>query len=150
MDKNNNPALYYFHQGTNYESYRFFGVHPKDDGYVFRVWAPNALSVSIVGDFNNWNSENAPMHLLNEQGVWESFLSCVKEYDNYKYAIRTKDGRTLLKADPFAFHTETPPGNASKIFDISGYIWEDSQWEHRYVSNPYQSPMNIYERSSCP
>ena len=145
MDTKNNPAVYYFHQGTNYESYRYFGVHPSKNGYVFRVWAPHALSVSVVGDFNHWDDSHSPMHLLNEQGVWECFLSCVKEFDNYKYSIRTKDGRTLLKADPFAFHTETPPGNASKIYDISGYSWNDESWERRYVPNPFQSPMNIYE-----
>ena len=85
------------------------------------------------------------MHLLNDEGIWECSLSCIKEFDNYKYAIRTKDGRTLLKADPFAVHTETPPGNASKVYDTSGYEWNDDIWRHRYVSSLFQSPMNIYE-----
>ena len=141
----NNPAVYYYHQGTNYESYRYFGVHKAEDSYVFRVWAPNAQTVSVVGDFNNWNSNSNPMHLLNNQGVWECFIDGINEYDIYKYSILAKDGRVLLKADPFAVHSETPPGNASKVYDLSGYIWNDEAWQHRYVFNLFQNPLNIYE-----
>ena len=145
MKDSNNPALYYFHQGTNYESYRYLGVHLENNDHVFRVWAPNAVAVSVVGDFNNWNDDANPMHRLNESGVWECSISGLKDFDNYKYSILSQAGNRLLKADPFAVHAETPPGNASKIFDISGYTWHDSQWLNRYVCNPFQSPMNIYE-----
>ena len=145
MANDNNPALYYFHQGTNYESFRYFGLHFDGDQAVFRVWAPHAASVSVVGDFNNWDKNADPMHRLNDNGVWECFVSDVHEFQAYKYSIDTKDGRTLLKTDPFAVHCETPPGTASKIYDISGYEWHDQKWQQRYVTNPFESPMNIYE-----
>ena len=145
MANDNNPALYYFHQGTNYESFRYFGLHFDGDQAVFRVWAPHAASVSVVGDFNNWDKNADPMHRLNDNGVLECFVSDVHEFQAYKYSIDTKDGRTLLKTDPFAVHCETPPGTASKIYDISGYEWHDQKWQQRYVTNPFESPMNIYE-----
>lgn len=145
MANDNNPALYYFHQGTNYESFRYFGLHFDGGQAVFRVWAPHAVSVSVVGDFNNWDKTINPMHRLNDGGVWECFVYDVHEYQAYKYSIETKDGRTLLKTDPFAVHCETPPGTASKVYDISGYEWHDQKWQNRYVTNLFESPMNIYE-----
>ena len=145
-----NLPLYLFHQGTNYKSYEFLGAHPckkgRSQGYIFRVWAPNAQEVSVVGDFNGWHPGKHPMERLENSGVWELFIPKLKQYDIYKYCIKTQDGRQLMKADPYAFHAQTPPETASKLYDISGYEWGDGKWrEQRKGNNPYRSPMNIYE-----
>ena len=149
MSSSNNPAVFYFHQGTNFESYRYFGSHAENrdgqDGVVFRVWAPNAISVSVVGSFNDWETDASPMSIVQDSGIWECFVPGVLQYDSYKYYIRTPDDRELYKADPFAVHAETAPGTASKFYDLSGYQWEDSEWQSRPVSSPFDKPMNIYE-----
>ena len=145
-----NLPLYLFHQGTNYKSYEFLGAHPckkgKVQGYVFRVWAPNAAEVSVVGNFNGWDPDANPMELLEKSGVWELMIPDLAQYDIYKYCIKTRDGRTLMKSDPYAFHAETAPDNASKLYDIEGYEWKDKDWyDKRKDYNPYRSPVNIYE-----
>lgn len=145
-----NLPLYLFHQGTNYKAYEFLGAHPAkrqdEEGYIFRVWAPNAVSVSVVGDFNKWEPKANPMEVIGEDSVWEAFIPGLVQYDLYKYSVETKDGRRLLKADPYAFHTQTAPETASKLYDISGYEWHDETWyKSREGHNPYRSPMNIYE-----
>ena len=139
-----------FREGTNYHAYEFLGAHPyqtpSEEGYAFRVWAPNAEEVSLVGDFNGWQPGVTPMSRLPEYGVWECSVAGLKQYDNYKYCIKTRDGRQLMKADPYAFHAETAPGTASKLYDIGGYQWGDQDWLHsRETYNPYRSPVNIYE-----
>lgn len=142
--------LYLFHQGTNYKAYEFLGAHPcrkeNADGYVFRVWAPNAVSVSVVGNFNDWDPDANPMTLLEDHAVWECMIFGLKQYDLYKFCVKTKDGRALMKADPYAFHAETPPETASKLYDIEGYEWHDGSWfASRQGYNPYRNPINIYE-----
>lgn len=142
--------LYLFHQGTNYKTYEFLGAHPakkgRAQGYVFRTWAPHAQSVSVVGDFNGWNPQANPMVMLGSHGVWECFVPGLKRYDLYKFNIKAADGREILKADPYAFHAQTAPETASKIYDIEGYEWNDGEWaESHRGKNPYRSPMNIYE-----
>lgn len=144
----NDFPLYLFYQGKNYESYKFFGVHARKKGrvkvFTFRVWAPNALSVSIVGDFNNWDRECNKMELISD-GVWEAEIPKLSQFDNYKYSIETADGRILLKADPYGSHYETRPGTASKIFE-SSYKWSDKEWfELKKKKIIYKSPVNIYE-----
>ena len=144
-----NVALYFFNQGKNIKSYEYLGSH-KAEGeknlYSFRVWAPHAKSVSIIGDFNNWDVNAAPMKKLNDGGVWEGFVSDVSIYDNYKYHIVSAAGKEIDKADPYAFHCETRPGTASKYYELDGYKWGDSAWlKKRKESNIYQSPVNIYE-----
>ncbi len=141
--------LYLFHQGTNYRSYEFLGSHIEKVGKttvtVFRVWAKNAQAVSVVGDFNEWNVKANPMKKLTNEGVWETRIEGLKVYDGYKYAVKSK-GKYVLKADPFAFHAETPPATASKIYDLSGYTWRSVAYEKQHKEyNPYNSPMNIYE-----
>ena len=151
VNKNNNPndfPLYLFYQGKNYEAYKFFGVHSKKKGrskiFTFRVWAPNAVSVSVVGDFNEWDRGHDPMTMISD-GIWEAEISGLKQYDAYKFSIETQDGRILMKADPYASHFETRPGTASKIFE-SGYKWEDDKWfEDKHNTSIYKSPMNVYE-----
>ena len=151
VNKNNNPndfPLYLFYQGKNYEAYKFFGVHSKKKGrgkvFVFRVWAPNAVNVSVVGDFNDWDRTSAPMSLISD-GIWEVEISGLKQFDAYKYCIETKDGKFLMKADPYAAHYETRPGTASKIYE-SDFKWNDEKWfEEKKDKSIYKSPMNVYE-----
>lgn len=139
--------VYLFHQGTNYTVYNFMGAHfgEKDGkkGVFFRTWAPKAERVSVVGDFNDWDKTQNVMTRISDGGVFEAFIEGVKEYDAYKFAV-CNGGKTVLKADPYAFHSETPSGTASKVYDLEGYSWQDSE----YLSNksaPYDKPMNIYE-----
>ena len=147
-DIKNNLPLYLFHQGTNYTSYDYLGAHfvceNNKKGVVFRVWAPNAKRVSVVGDFNNWNAESNPMCKI-EGGVWETEIEGLSDFDTYKYAIEGEDS-TVLKSDPYARHFETAPANASKLYSEKNYSWGDSEWlEARGDENVYASPVNIYE-----
>jgi len=151
VNNNNNPndfPLYLFYQGKNYEAYKFFGVHSKKKGrgkvFTFRVWAPNAVSISVVGDFNNWDKTKNPMYIIAD-GIWEAEISKLQQYDTYKYSIETKDGRTLLKSDPYGSHFETRPKTATKIYE-SSYEWNDKAWyEQKAKKIVYKSPVNIYE-----
>ena len=142
-------ALYFFHQGKNNRAYNYLGAHftEKKDAVVFRVWAPRASSVSVVGDFNGWNRSVNPMTRLIDGETWETTIEGLKPYDSYKFSIIAEDGKTeIMKADPYAFHAETRPSTASKVFDLSGYKWKDSAWrKKRESANPYASPMNVYE-----
>ncbi len=126
------------------DAHELLGCHREGDGFVFRVWAPNAAAVSLVGDFNGWTVGATPMQC--ENGIWSVFTEGLKIYDNYKFAITAGDGKTTLKADPFAFHAETAPATASKVYDIAGYDWQDAEWlAGRREKNIYESPVNIYE-----
>ena len=152
MKKQNNPAdlpIYLFKQGNNFEAYRFFGAHfdcrGGDEGVVFRVWAPHAKAVSVVGDFNSWVPGSHPMAKLDE-GVWEAFIPGIREYDVYKFCLTTRQDELLFKADPYAFHAETRPSNASKVYRLEGYEWNDGEWEAQQKKRtPLTAPMNIYE-----
>ena len=151
VNTKNNPndfPLYLFYQGKNYEAWKFFGVHSKKKGrgkvFTFRVWAPNAVSISVVGDFNGWDRALNPMYLIAD-GVWEAQISKLDQFDTYKYSIETKDGQIMNKADPYAPHFETRPGTASKIYE-SSYEWQDKEWYRKKAANSiYKSPVNIYE-----
>ena len=125
----NDFPLYLFHQGKNFEAHKFFGAHPFRRGrgqfYRFRVWAPHAKSVSVIGEFNGWNRTANPMHKISDT-VWEAELPRLKQFDSYKYSIETQDGRILDKADPYAAHYERRPGTASKLFE-SEYVWGDRE-----------------------
>ena len=142
--------LYVFHHGRNFKAYEFFGAHPYKEegrkGYCFRVWAPHAEEVSVVGDFNEWDPEANKMTRLLDGETFELEIDGLKGYCVYKYCIRTKDGRFLYKADPYAFHAETPSKTASKTYDLEGYRWGDKEYlKKRKEKNIYSSPMNIYE-----
>jgi len=97
--------IYLFHQGTYYHAYNLLGCHlsqkGKEKGAYFRAWAPNAKSLSVVGDFNGWNPEANPMKKIAKSNIWEIFVPNVKEGEKYKFAVTTKDGRLLWKADPY-------------------------------------------------
>lgn len=143
----NNLPLYLFHQGTNYQAYKFFGCHKADadDKWAFRVYAPNAKAVSVVGDFNSWDSSAAPMKKL-VGGVWETVIEGVKVFDAYKYCITKPDGGTVLKADPYAFHSETDGATASKVYCLDGYEWQDGKYlKNRRKGSVLDRPVNIYE-----
>ena len=138
-----------FYGGTNSEAYRYLGAHRTrrsgKDGYVFRTWAPNAAHVSVVGDFCGWNGYAHPME-KNVDGFWECFVPSLKRYDTYKFAVTAQSGETVLKADPYAFHAETRPGTASKLYDLGGYRWGDDEWRASRTKAPLdRSPLNIYE-----
>ena len=138
--------VYLFHDGTNYKAYEFFGNHRIDgDKVAFRVWAPNAQGVSVVGDFNSWD-ESANKCVAVSPGIWEVIIDDVKVYDCYKYAIKTNTGATLLKADPYAVHQETRPGTGSKVYELKDYKWKDSKWQlDKSRQNILEKPVNIYE-----
>ena len=138
-----------FYGGTNSEAYRYLGAHRTrragKDGYVFRVWAPNAAYVSVVGDFCAWNGYDHPM-MRNADGFWECFVAGLKRYDTYKFAVTSQRGDTVLKTDPYAFHAETRPGTAGKLYDLGGYRWGDDEWRRNRAKAPIdRSPLNIYE-----
>ncbi len=136
--------VYLYRQGKNFEAYRFFGAHKTKDGYLFRVWAPHAKRVSVVGSFNNWDPSASPMQPI-QDGIFVCTVPGVQVYDPYKFHITTADGRTLYKSDPYAFHCETRPANASKVYDLGGYRWGDAKWTGRSDADVYHRPMNIYE-----
>lgn len=140
-----------FSAGHSTHAWRCFGAHPaKNDaglgGYVFRVWAPNAPKVTIIGDFNHWNPDVTPMEQTTG-GIWEVFVPNLKRYDSYQYAVYHSDGSYIGKSDPYSFHTATRPNMSSKIYDLNtGYSWGDQSWmTYRANQNSYTAPMNLYE-----
>ena len=141
--------IFLFKQGNNQEAQRYFGAHlcqqDGQDGAVFRVWAPHAKAVSVVGDFNSWVPGSHPMTKV-EEGIWELFIPGIKEYDIYKFCVTSPSDELLFKADPYAFHTETRPSNGSKVYNLGGYAWNDGAWlEQQEKQDVINSPVSIYE-----
>lgn len=140
---------YLFGQATHYELYKKMGAHTAkvngQEGSWFTVWAPNAASVNVIGEFNGWEENASPLVKIAEMGIWELFVPGAKVGDMYKYLITAKDGRKLYKADPYANWAEKRPGTASRIADIS-YHWSDSAWmKAREKTDPKTMPLSIYE-----
>lgn len=136
--------------GANYYCYKLFGSHiiSQDTlaGVRFAVWAPNAISVSIVGDFNNWIGEKHVMSKIDSVGIWYLFIPGLKEGDMYKYQILTSNGEIILKSDPYAFYSELRPQTASKVYSLENYEWNDGDWQLKKKQNAvWQNPINIYE-----
>ena len=136
-------------EGRHEQLYEKLGAHVREidgvTGTAFAVWAPNARGVSVVGDFNAWDGRLHPMRSLGASGIWELFVPDVVPGAQYKYEIRTQDGRLRLKADPVAFHAEVPPGNASRVFR-SEHVWTDEAWiDSRDRGDRLRAPMSIYE-----
>ena len=141
---------YLFGQGNHYEIFKKLGAHPckhkNRRGVHFAVWAPHALKVSVIGEFNDWGTDGYEMERLGDGGIWEVFVPGLKKGMLYKYLIETKDHRLLYKADPYANEAEKRPGNASRITDISGFRWSDGDWmEARKQKVNTREPMSIYE-----
>ena len=147
----NEYDLYLFHQGTNYHAYEMLGAHfiERDGkkGVRFALWAPHAKSVSVVGDFNNWDNRVNRMIRLDDGETWEIFIEGLKSGDNYKYAILPQHGKAhIMKADPYGFYSERRPNTASKLYDLDGYTWQDNDWQERKNrQSSYSHPMLIYE-----
>lgn len=159
----NDLAPYYFHQGTNFFSYEYMGVHKTEcengNVYTFRVWAPNAVRVAVTGDFNSWCAE--PATRITEAGIWEYVLRVPYSIEGnyYKFEVTGKDGKTWLKSDPYAFYSQTLENTASIIRCEDSFEWNDSEWlaYRKGVLNPpyranskknkyfFRAPMNIYE-----
>ena len=141
---------YFFGQATHYDIYKKLGAHPTvqdgQKGVYFAVWAPNAVKVSVIGDFNDWENDANPMKKTGPIGVWEVFVPDVVVGDLYKFYIKAQDGREMFKADPYATWSEMRPGNASRVADISGFRWTDGTWiKNRQENDPKKQAISIYE-----
>lgn len=142
---------YLFNSGDNFKSYEMLGSHKVKidgvDGWRFAVWAPKAVSVRVVGDFNGWNGYDKMLERIETSGVWYGFFTDIEEGMLYKYAIEAEDGETYYKADPYAVKSELRPGTASVTKDISNnYKWGDKAWiSARGKNSTLTEPMNIYE-----
>ena len=140
---------YLFAKGTHYEIYEKMGAHLAEEdgkaGTYFSVWAPNARSVSVVGDFNNWDRSAHPMQPVQRSGIWDTFVPGVKAGDLYKFAVETSQGYTVLKADPYGNQSQLRPDNASVVADIRHFDWTDQAWRKAHQEKKTESPMAIYE-----
>ncbi len=134
-----------FNNSLKSDAYEYLGSFLNNDIATFRVWAPNATAVSVVGDFNNWNTNDNRMTLIAD-GIWQTEIKGIKNFDTYKYAVVSKEGRITLKSDPYARHYETAPANSSKVYADDGYTWGDGDWVAAQRSrNIMEAPVNIYE-----
>ena len=140
-----------FHQGTNCKAYEMLGAHITEEngqqGVRFSVWAPNAKSVSVVGEFNNWDTRVNEMSRIEDGEIWKIFIPGLKEGDIYKYAIMPQHGGPhIMKADPYGYYCEVPPATASRVFDMNRYQWQDQEWqEKKQRTQSYGQPMLTYE-----
>ncbi|MCC7088925.1 MAG: 1,4-alpha-glucan branching enzyme [Dehalococcoidia bacterium] len=141
--------LYLFNEGTHTRLYQHLGAHVTEQrgeaGVAFAVWAPNARSVSVVGDFNDWDGAASPLANLESSGIWEGFVPGAAEGHRYKFAIKSNLGGESLRADPFAFRSEDAPATASIVHELA-YEWGDSDWmANRAAHNRHDGPISIYE-----
>ena len=162
--------LQLFEKGENYEIYRYLGAHPacvagygKDavlylegqepkkgekvvKGTHFAVWAPNAMRVSVVGDFNQWDGRRHPMYRLGDSGVFSLFIPDIGCGDIYKYEVKINSQTIVLKTDPYGFRCEVRPANASIVADLFSFAWKDGKWLQDSKKYAFEKePMNIYE-----
>ncbi|WP_338984188.1 1,4-alpha-glucan branching protein GlgB [Fusobacterium nucleatum] len=136
---------YLFHCGEYRQAYEYFGAHPTRSSTVFRIWAPSAKSVAVVGDFNDWTPrEEDYCHKLTNEGIWEVEIKKIKKGNLYKYQIETSWGEKILKSDPYAFYSELRPQTASIVNGKPKFRWADKRWlNNREIG--YAKPINIYE-----
>ena len=139
--------IHLFREGTHAQLYRKLGCHPTAGGARFAVWAPNAESVSVIGDFNDWRDDASPARARgDESGIWEAEIPGVVHGQRYKYLIRTRSGERLEKADPFARHAEPAPATASVVWHGQSHVWGDGDWmRERGRRNALDAPMSVYE-----
>ncbi len=150
IQKDNRTALELFSDGDAVRAYETLGAHIVErdgkSGVIFRVWAPNALTVSVIGPFNDWNNMSNYMYKLGDHGVWELFIEGLSEFTRYKFCIETPWFEKIIKSDPYAFHTETRPDNTSIVYNPDSYEWYDHEWYKFKEEHPHDElPMNIYE-----
>ena len=140
-----------FHQGTNCRAYEMLGAHLTEEngekGVRFTVWAPNAKEVSVVGEFNNWDTRVNKMSRIDDGEIWKIFIPGIKEGDVYKYAIMPQHGGPhIMKADPYGYYAEVAPATASRVYDMNHYEWQDAEWqEKKKRTQSYGQPMLTYE-----
>ncbi len=143
--------LHLMGEGTHYLKYEKLGAHVREvegiRGVHFAVWAPNALRVSVVGDFNRWDGRVNPMRHCGSSGVWEIFLPELGEGELYKFEIISRSGARLEpKADPYGFYAEVRPKSSSVVFDIDRYAWQDAEWMSQRRDRPWlKAPISAYE-----
>jgi 1,4-alpha-glucan branching enzyme len=138
--------IHLFNEGTHQNLWEKLGSHIVPGGVMFGVWAPNAARVSVVGDFNDWNTDSHPLQPRAASGIWEGFIPDLGRGDTYKYHIVSRtNGYRVNKADPMAVHQEMPPATGSKVWDLE-YEWNDGDWmAARHEHNSFTAPMSIYE-----
>ncbi len=136
---------YLFHRGEYRQAYEYFGAHPTRNSTVFRIWAPSAKSVAVVGDFNDWIARDEDYcYKLTNEGIWEVEIKKIKKGNLYKYQIETSWGEKILKSDPYAFYSELRPQTASIVNGKPKFRWADKKWlNNREIG--YAKPINIYE-----
>ena len=136
---------YLFHRGEYRQAYEYFGAHPTRTSTVFRIWAPSAKSVAVVGDFNGWTArEEDYCQKITNEGIWEVEIKKIKKGNLYKYQIETSWGEKILKSDPYAFYSELRPQTASIVNGKPKFHWADKKWlNNREIG--YAKPINIYE-----
>ena len=142
--------MFLFGQGTHYEAAYKLGANVTTvdgiEGVLFALWAPNAARCSVIGNFNNYDGRRHVMRLRQSSGIWELFVPDLKQYDRYKFEIKTRDGVLLQKSDPYAKFSELRPSTNSLVFDIRNYKWNDNDWiDSRNKHHPLNGPINIYE-----
>ena len=139
-----------FNAGEHWKIYEKLGSHLRDvDGHVgvnFAVWAPNAQSVQVIGDFNHWDGRSHCMQKQIPSGIWELFVPQIGAGQKYKYRIRMLDGQVVDKTDPYGVFAELPPRTASIVMSLDDYQWKDDQWmDRRKAENQLEKPMSVYE-----
>lgn len=139
-----------FSNGIHYDIYEKLGAHLMEingiHGVLFAVWAPNAIRVSVVGDFNNWDGRRHPMRRLGDSGIFELFIPGIQAGELYKYELKIGGGLTILKADPYANGAELRPNTASIVCNINNYKWKDEKWlKERAKYDFKKEPISIYE-----
>ena len=142
--------VHLFHDGSYFRSYELFGAKMmtmnEEHGVAFTVWAPQAICVRIVGDFNDWIGDQHIMEKITTEGIWHLFIPGLEAGARYKYEILARDGSVRLKADPYAYYAEVRPQTASIVYELDGYKWKDSKWKQSQRNKDWQkSPLNIYE-----
>ncbi len=146
----NEQDRYLFNFGTNYSLYNLLGaqlsLHERVSGTLFRVWAPNARAISVIGHFNGWDRRVHQMRVLGNSGIWELFIPGINENELYRFSIRTASGQIREKSDPCQFYGELRPGNASIVRNLNRYVWHDDTWQQKKRERqPYTQPISIYE-----